>query len=144
MGAIGPGLLVYLGVGKGDSERDVAFLSEKILRLRIFEGSAGRLEHSLLERGGQLLVVSQFTLFADLKKGRRPSFHEAAPPEEAQALYQRFVDALRLQGVEVATGRFRAMMEVESCVDGPFTLFLDSMTLRGQKEDDAAQHPLEP
>ncbi len=126
VGEIGPGLLILVGAGQRDGERDVAWLAGKVTGLRIFRDDAGRMNRSLLDCGGEALAVSQFTLYGDCRKGRRPSFSDAMPPEEAEVLYERFVAALREQGVQVATGRFGAMMDVELVNDGPVTLLLDS------------------
>jgi D-tyrosyl-tRNA(Tyr) deacylase len=126
VGAIGPGLLVLLGVAQGDTEQDAEYLADKIVQLRIFEDEAGKMNLCLLESGGALLVVSQFTLLGDCRKGRRPSFAGAAPPETADALYQRFAAQVRARGVTVATGQFRAMMKVALINDGPVTLIVES------------------
>ncbi|MBI5064475.1 MAG: D-tyrosyl-tRNA(Tyr) deacylase [Desulfatitalea sp.] len=126
VGAIGPGLLVLLGVAQSDTEQDADYLADKIAQLRIFEDRDGKMNLSLLESGGALLVVSQFTLLGDCRKGRRPSFAGAAPPETAEALYQRFVAQVRAKGVTTATGQFRAMMKVSLINDGPVTLIVES------------------
>jgi D-tyrosyl-tRNA(Tyr) deacylase len=126
VGQIGQGLLVLLGVAKGDSAEDADYLANKIINLRIFEDEDGKMNRSLLETGGELLAVSQFTLLADCRKGRRPSFIAAAEPEKANELYQKFVDGVRQKGVEVKTGRFRAMMEVALINDGPVTVIIES------------------
>ena len=126
VGQIGKGLLVLLGVAKGDTAKDVDYLANKIINLRIFEDQDGKMNRSLLETGGELLAVSQFTLLADCRKGRRPSFIEAAEPEKATDLYERFVNMVREKGVEVQTGRFRAMMEVTLVNDGPVTIIIES------------------
>ena len=128
VGRIGPGLLVLLGVARQDSEKDADFLAEKIIHLRIFEDKDGRMNRSLVDIGGQMLVVSQFTLLGDCRKGRRPSFVQAAPPETAESLYQYFVDRIRKKQILVQTGRFRAMMEVSLVNDGPVTLIVESTT----------------
>lgn len=125
VGAIGPGLLVYLGIAKHDAPDSVAWMAEKLANLRIFEDESGRFSSSLLDTGGAVLVVSQFTLHADVRKGRRPSFDAAAPPEQAEPLYLRVCEALRALGLQVATGRFRATMQVHAVVDGPVTLIVD-------------------
>jgi len=126
IGAIGPGLLILLGVGRADTPEDAAYLAEKTANLRIFEDDAGKMNRSLLDTAGEALVVSQFTLWGDCRKGRRPSFIEAAPPDLAEPLYLAFVEALKALGVPVATGQFRAMMQIFLINDGPVTLLLDS------------------
>ncbi|HEX2573308.1 MAG TPA: D-aminoacyl-tRNA deacylase [Polyangia bacterium] len=126
VGRIGQGLLVLVGAGQGDSESDAVYLADKVLGLRIFADEAGQMNRGLAEVGGALLVVSQFTLYGDCRKGRRPSFVEALAPEPAEALYLSFVERARQSGVPVETGRFRAMMEVELVNDGPVTLLVDS------------------
>jgi D-tyrosyl-tRNA(Tyr) deacylase len=123
-GEIGPGLCVLLGVARGDGQDDAERLAPKVARLRIFENDNGRFDRSLLDTGGEALVVSQFTLLADTAKGQRPSFTEAAPPEEAEPLYEAFCSALRELGVAVATGEFGARMAVELVNDGPVTIIL--------------------
>ena len=123
---IGKGLLVLLGVAKGDAVQNADYLANKIINLRIFEDHGDRMNQSLLETGGELLAVSQFTLLADCRKGRRPSFIEAADPEKASDLYERFVNTVRAKGVEVQTGRFRALMEVALINDGPVTVIIES------------------
>jgi D-aminoacyl-tRNA deacylase len=125
-GSIGPGLCVLLGVGRGDSAAAAERLAGRVARLRIFENDEGRFDRSLLDVGGAALVVSQFTLLADTAKGNRPSFTDAAPPEEAEPLYERFCAALRALGVEVRTGVFGARMEVELVNAGPVTIILDA------------------
>jgi D-aminoacyl-tRNA deacylase len=124
VGAIGPGLCVLLGVGAEDESGDAERLAEKIARLRIFENDAGKFDLSLLDLGGEALVVSQFTLIADTAKGNRPSFSDAAPPEQAELLYEVFCTSLRALGVVVQTGLFGARMQVELLNDGPVTLVL--------------------
>lgn len=127
--AIGPGLCVFLGVGKGDSEDDGAFLADKLLNLRIFPDGAGRFDRSVLDTGGEILVVSQFTLYGDCRKGRRPSLTDAAAPEEANRLYGDFVERLaRAVGPRVSTGTFQAHMKVSVVNDGPVTFLIDSAT----------------
>lgn len=125
-GEIGPGLLVLLGVGGGDSEKDADYLAGKVFHLRIFADNADKMNLSVGETGGAVLVVSQFTLHGDCRKGRRPSYNDAAPPETAERLYDRFAAALRTLGASVSTGRFQAMMEVSLINDGPVTILLDS------------------
>ena len=126
VGAIGPGLVVLLGVGPDDDEAVADALARRVTELRIFEDAAGRTNLSLTDVGGAVLVVSQFTLYADTRRGRRPGFTGAAPPELAERLYLRFADALRTLGVSVSTGRFGAVMAVELVNDGPFTIWLDT------------------
>ena len=126
VGQIGSGLLVLLGVAKGDTAKDADYLANKIINLRIFEDEDRKMNRSLLETGGELLAVSQFTLLADCRKGRRPSFIEAAEPEKATDLYETFVNMVRAKGVTVQTGRFRAMMEVALINDGPVTIIIES------------------
>jgi D-tyrosyl-tRNA(Tyr) deacylase len=123
---IGRGLLVLLGVATGDKPEQARWLADKVLGLRVFADTEGKMNLSLLDVGGELLVVSQFTLYGDCRKGRRPSFVEAAGPELAVPLYEAFIDTARAQGVKTATGRFGAMMQVELINDGPVTLILDS------------------
>ncbi|HEB50268.1 MAG TPA: D-tyrosyl-tRNA(Tyr) deacylase [Desulfobulbus sp.] len=125
-GRIGPGLLVLLGVHRDDTDRDAAWLADKIVNLRIFEDDAGRMNRSLPDCGGAMLVVSQFTLLGDCRRGRRPSWSGAAPPGLARQLYHDFIDLVRRQGVTIRTGRFGAHMQVSLVNDGPVTLLLDS------------------
>jgi D-tyrosyl-tRNA(Tyr) deacylase len=125
-GEIGPGLVVLLGVGREDSAAAVSYLAEKVANLRIFEDDQGKMNRSLLEAGGSALVVSQFTLYGDARGQRRPSYLRAAPPEQAKALYDEFVEALRALGVKVETGVFQAMMSVELVNEGPVTILMDS------------------
>jgi len=129
VGRIGQGLVALVGVSKGDTEESGKILAEKIVNLRIFDDQQGRMNRSLLEMCAPLLCVPQFTLYGDCRKGRRPSYDRAASPEDAQPLYEAFLDALRAFGVRVETGRFRAMMQVELVNDGPVTLLLDSEKL---------------
>ena len=124
--AIKQGLVVLLGVGKGDSEPDAQYLADKIANLRIFSDEADKFDLSALDIGGEILVVSQFTLLADTRKGRRPSFTDAAPPEEAEPLIDKFVQLLQASGLKVQTGRFRQNMLVEIHNSGPVTIFIDS------------------
>jgi D-aminoacyl-tRNA deacylase len=132
VGAIGRGLVILLGVTHADSREDADYLAEKVTHLRIFPDEAGRMNRSVLEIGGALLVVSQFTLYGDTRKGRRPSFDEAAPPEQARNLYEYFVDRSRLSNLTVKTGVFQADMEVHLINDGPVTFFIDSAQKRPQ------------
>ena len=125
-GEIGSGLLIFLGVGQGDTSKEADYLLDKIVNLRIFEDGEGKMNLSLLDAGGELMVISQFTLYADCRKGRRPSFTDAAPPGEAEKLYDYFVGAARTRGLKVATGIFQALMEVELVNFGPVTILLDS------------------
>jgi D-aminoacyl-tRNA deacylase len=126
-GAIERGLLVLLGVGKGDTQADVQYVAGKIRDLRVFESDAGKpMDRSVLEIGGAVLVVSQFTLYGDVRKGRRPSFDDAAPPAEARDLYEALVRELQAAHVPVSTGEFQALMQVELVNDGPVTVLVDS------------------
>ena len=126
VGEIGNGLLILLGVGLEDTEKEAAFVADKCANLRIFEDDAGKMNRSLLDTGGGALVISQFTLYGDASHGRRPSFSAAAPPEQAEPLYLKFVELMKSAGVPVATGRFRAEMAVELCNDGPVTIMVES------------------
>jgi D-tyrosyl-tRNA(Tyr) deacylase len=126
VGHIGPGLLVLLGVGQGDGDDDAGYLADKVLNLRIFPDEAGHMNRSVLDAAGGLLVVSQFTLYGDARRGRRPSFIAAAAPDEANRLYARFVALLRESGLRVEEGVFRANMDVALVNQGPVTLLLDS------------------
>lgn len=125
-GKIGAGLLVFLGVGSTDTEVDAQYLVEKIVNLRIFEDDNGKLNLSALETGKEILIVSQFTLFGDCRKGRRPNFTAAAAPDKAEKLYQYFLSTAERTGLKVESGQFQAMMDVELVNDGPVTLLLDS------------------
>ena len=129
VGKIGRGLLVLLGVGMGNGEAQVKFLADKIVHLRIFGDDEGKMNRSLLDTGGEVLVVSQFTLYADMRRGRRPSFTNAAPPSIAEPLVEHFKDAIAAYGLTVADGVFGAYMEVELLNDGPVTIWLDSEAL---------------
>jgi len=126
VGGIGQGLVIFVGVASGDTEKDVNYLVPKIVNLRIFADDEGRFNLSALDIKGELLVVSQFTLLADTRKGRRPSFVEAAPPVQAEELFERFVEQARATGLKVETGRFQQYMQVEIHNDGPVTILLDS------------------
>lgn len=133
IGKIGQGLLVLLGVGKDDRETDADLLADKVANLRIFDDEAGKMNLSTLDVEGEVLVVSQFTLFADSRRGRRPSYIDAAPPEEANRLYEYFMDRLRSNGVSVQAGRFQAMMDIELVNNGPVTIWLDTEELKSKK-----------
>jgi D-tyrosyl-tRNA(Tyr) deacylase len=126
VGEIGRGMLVLLGVGHEDTEAGAEYLADKIVGLRIFEDNAGKMNRSLAEVGGAVLAVSQFPLYGDVRKGKRPSFDDAARPEMARTLYERFVSRVRESGVRCETGRFQAMMDVELVNEGPVTMLLDS------------------
>ena len=125
-GRIGAGLTVLLGVGRDDDEKDVVYTADKILNLRIFEDEEGKMNRSLLQKSGEMLVVSQFTLYGDVRHGRRPSFTAAAPPDSANRLYEEFVQYVEKQGVRVATGVFQTEMVVSLDNHGPVTILLDS------------------
>jgi D-tyrosyl-tRNA(Tyr) deacylase len=126
VGEIAVGLFVLLGVARDDTERDAAYLAEKIANLRVFEDEQGKMNRSLIEVGGAMLVVSQFTLYGDVRRGRRPSYTDAAEPEKANVLYQYFVEQVRKQNIRVETGIFQAMMRVFLINEGPVTILLDS------------------
>jgi D-tyrosyl-tRNA(Tyr) deacylase len=126
VGSIGPGILAFLGVGRTDTTEDADYLLDKLLHLRIFPDESYKMNRNVAEAGGSLLVVSQFTLYGDCRRGRRPSFDHAAPPEHAQALYDYFVESARRGPVPVQTGVFQAMMEVHLVNDGPVTIWIDS------------------
>lgn len=126
--AIGPGLLVFLGVAHGDMTSDAHYLADKIAGLRIFEDKDGKMNRSVIDISGEILVVSQFTLYGDCRKGRRPSFTAAAAPEKAERLYDAFTEKLRSLRIPTQTGQFRAMMEVSLVNDGPVTLIIESKT----------------
>ncbi len=128
VGAIERGLLLYVGVADGDGDEDARWLADKVAELRIFSDDEGRMNRSVIDTRGAALVVSQFTLLADTKKGRRPSFFDAAPPEVAEPLVEAVASRLREHGIEVASGRFAAHMQVDAVNDGPVTLVLDSAT----------------
>lgn len=128
VGNIGPGLMVLLGVARGDSQKDADFLAEKISNLRIFEDENKKMNLSLLETGGEMLIISQFTLLGNSQKGRRPSFVNAAEPKAANSLYEYFIKRVKSKGIRVQTGRFGAMMQVRLTNDGPVTLIIESPT----------------
>ena len=125
-GEIGMGLLVLLGFGREDSEADVSYVAEKIAGLRIFEDHDGKMNRSVLDAGGSVLAVSQFTLYGDVRRGKRPSFDDSAPPEAARRLYELFVERIRATGLRCETGRFQEMMQVDLVNEGPVTILLDS------------------
>jgi len=126
VGEIGHGLAILLGVGKNDTEKDAAWLADKCANLRVFDDDAGKMNRSLLDVAGEALIISQFTLWGDARKGRRPSYADAAPPETAIPLYEKFIAETADRGIRVATGVFGAMMEVEIHNSGPVTLMVDS------------------
>ena len=126
VGEIGLGLLVLLGVGRDDTEADATYLAEKIAGLRVFEDAEGKMNRSVQDVGGSVLAVSQFTLYGDVRRGKRPSFDAAAPPENARRLYEFFVEQIRTTGLRCETGRFQEMMQVELVNEGPVTILLDS------------------
>ena len=126
VGTIGPGLLALIGVSKTDTEKDLKYIAEKVMHLRVFDDEEGVMNRSLLDVGGSLLAVSQFTLYGDARGGRRPSYFQAAGPEEANAFYERLVAFWRDRGIRVETGRFRTEMKVSLVNDGPVTILLDS------------------
>jgi D-aminoacyl-tRNA deacylase len=132
VGAADRGILVYLGVAKGDGETDVAWMADKVANLRIFEDSEGKMNRSVIDSGGSALVISQFTLLADARKGRRPSYSAAAGPEEAKPLYESFVELLRSRLPRVETGLFQAEMRVSYVNEGPITILLDSRKSFGE------------
>ena len=125
-GSIENGLLVFLGVGKEDSQEDIAFVAKKIINLRIFEDAAGKMNLSVKDINGEILLISQFTLFGDCRKGRRPDFTQAGPPQLAKKLYGKTIEAIKEKGIPVQTGIFAAHMDIDSINDGPVTLILDS------------------
>ena len=129
VGEIGPGLLVLLGVSRNDTRPDAEYLAEKVAGLRIFEDAAGKMNQSVAEIGGAVLVVSQFTLYGDVRRGKRPSFDDAARPEEARELYKDFVALIRQRGLRCETGEFQAMMSVLLVNEGPVTILLESSKL---------------
>ncbi len=125
-GEIQKGLVVLLGISHDDTDADIKYLADKIVNLRIFGDRNGKMNISLMDVGGQLLIVSQFTLYGDCRRGKRPSYDKAARPEAAEGMYNRFVDVLKGYGIKVETGKFQAMMSVEICNEGPVTILLDS------------------
>jgi D-tyrosyl-tRNA(Tyr) deacylase len=129
VGAIGRGLLVYLGAAKGDVDADLDYVAQKLAHLRVFEDDAGKMSRSVVDVAGGVLVVPQFTLFGDVRRGRRPSFDDAAPPDEGRLRYEAVVARLRALAIPTETGRFRAHMSVRSDVDGPITILIDSRKL---------------
>jgi len=126
VGAIGPGILALIGVGRGDTREDAEYLLDKLLHLRIFPDENYKMNLNVSEAGGSLLIVSQFTLYGDCRRGRRPSFDQASPPDQAQELYNYFVERARAVGIPVQTGVFQAMMDVQLVNSGPVTLWIDS------------------
>lgn len=138
VGAIGRGLLILIGVARHDTQADADYLAEKIVGLRIFPDEEGKMNRSVAEVGGELLVVSQFTLYADTRKGRRPSFDQAAPQQQARDLYEYFLAALRARGMRVETGVFQAMMQVHLVNDGPVTIICESPDSISNREKNAA------
>jgi len=126
IGEIGAGLLVFLGIHHDDGSRELTWMADKISNLRIFEDKEGKMNNSLLDTGGAMLVVSQFTLYGDCRKGRRPGYSAAAPPEFANALYENFITRIKETGIKTASGKFQAHMDVQLINDGPVTLLLDS------------------
>ncbi len=125
-GKIGAGLLVFLGIHQNDGDREIKWMADKTSNLRIFEDEAGKMNYSLIDTGGAMLIVSQFTLYGDCRKGRRPGYSAAAPPEHADALYQQFIKQVTASGIKTASGKFQAHMDVSLVNDGPVTLLLDS------------------
>ena len=126
LGSIGKGLVVFLGISKDDGPSDADYILKKILTLRIFEDDRGKMNLSVTEVGGEILIISQFTLYADCRKGRRPSFTDAAPPEAAKEIYEKFIEMAKMSNIKVASGRFQAKMEVYLVNSGPVTILLDS------------------
>ena len=125
-GSIGKGLCVFLGVAEGDTQKDIAWLADKVVNLRISDDESGKMNRSVIDEKGEILIVSQFTLCGDCKRGRRPSWTNAAEPTEANRMYEKFVGEIESRGVVAATGVFQALMKVEICNDGPVTLMIDS------------------
>ena len=129
IGQIGQGLVILLGIGEGDNQEDIEYLADKIVNLRIFDDANGKMNLSALDEELELLVISQFTLYGDCRKGRRPGFGQAASPKEARRLYEGFLEEIKKYGLKVETGQFAAMMDVELINDGPVTMLLDSNRL---------------
>ena len=125
-GSIGKGLCVFLGVAEGDTQKYIAWIADKVVNLRIFDDESGKMNRSVIDEKGEILIVSQFTLCGDCKRGRRPSWTNAAEPTEANRMYEKFVGEIESRGVVAATGVFQALMKVEICNDGPVTLMIDS------------------
>ncbi len=128
-GSIEKGLLVFLGIGRNDTYEDIDYIVDKVINLRIFEDEKGKMNLSIKDAGGSILLISQFTLFGDVRRGRRPSFDEAMPPDEAEKLYYEAVNRFKKSGVNIETGRFREMMKIYLVNDGPVTILLDSKKL---------------
>ena len=129
-GEIERGFMILAAIGAGDTEEDLQYIADRIIHLRVFEDDAGKMNRSLVDIGGAMLVISQFTLYADCRKGRRPGFTDAAPPEQASRDFARFLDILRASGLQVETGRFGAMMDVDLLNSGPVTILMDSREMR--------------
>lgn len=125
-GSIDKGLLVFLGIHQHDGEKELRWMVEKVVNMRLFEDDESKMNRSVTDIDGEILIVSQFTLYGDCRKGRRPGFSDAAPPEKAKLLYEKFIEAIRLKGLATASGTFQAMMEVSLINDGPVTLLVDS------------------
>ena len=126
VGSIGPGLVVLLGIHKEDTEQEIKWMTDKIVHLRIFEDESGKMNRSLVDIGKEMLIVSQFTLYGDCRKGRRPGYSSAAPPEKAEPMYRKFIELVKKHKIKTATGQFQEMMEVSITNSGPVTLLLDS------------------
>ena len=126
VGSIGPGLVVLLGIHKEDTEQEIKWMTDKIVHLRIFEDESGKMNRSLVDIGKEMLIVSQFTLYGDCRKGRRPGYSSAAPPEKAEPMYRKFIELVKKHKINTATGQFQEMMEVSITNSGPVTLLLDS------------------
>jgi len=129
IGSINKGLLLFLGIHRHDTEKELAWMVDKVVNLRVFEDKNSRMNQSLMDIQGEILIVSQFTLYGDCRKGRRPGFSEAAPPEHARKLYHKYIEAVRKKGLTTASGTFQAMMDVSLVNDGPVTLLIDSAKL---------------